>query len=104
MPGARGRGGARPCGREHAVTINTNEFPPEVFSIRGQADITEVEGIVPAPSEASRVLPNRDRLAEVKEVAGVVRPLDVDEARVVVAVVRTAPALQVGIREAGVDG
>ncbi len=52
----------------------------------------------------SRVLPHRDRLAEVKEVAGVVRPLDVDEARVVVAVVRTAPALQVGIREAGVDG
>jgi hypothetical protein len=36
-----------------AVSIDTETFPPEVLSIRGKAEITEVEGIDPEYAEAA---------------------------------------------------
>ena len=36
-----------------AVTVDTEGFPPEVLSIRGRAEITEVDGIVPEYAEAA---------------------------------------------------
>ena len=36
-----------------AVTIDTEGFPPEVLSIRGKAEITEVDGVVPEYAEAA---------------------------------------------------
>ena len=36
-----------------AVTIDTEAFPPEVLSIRGRAEITEVDGVVPEYSRAA---------------------------------------------------
>ena len=37
-----------------AVTIDTDAFPPEVLSIRGQASLTELDGIVPEYALAAR--------------------------------------------------
>jgi hypothetical protein len=37
-----------------AVTIDTEASPPEVLSIRGRAEITEVDGIPPAYASAAR--------------------------------------------------
>ena len=37
-----------------AVTIDTESFPPEVLTIRGPVEITEVEGIPPAYASAAR--------------------------------------------------
>jgi hypothetical protein len=36
-----------------AVTIDTEAFPPEVLSIRGKAEITEVDGIPPEYAQAA---------------------------------------------------
>ncbi len=36
-----------------AVTIDTETFPPEVLSIRGRAEITEVDGVVPEYARAA---------------------------------------------------
>ena len=36
-----------------AVTVDTESFPPEVLSIRGLAEITEVDGIVPEYAQAA---------------------------------------------------
>lgn len=36
-----------------AVTVDTESFPPEVLSIRGRADITEVDGVMPEYAEAA---------------------------------------------------
>jgi hypothetical protein len=36
-----------------AVTVDTDSFPPEVLSIRGKAEITEVDGIVPEYAQAA---------------------------------------------------
>ena len=36
-----------------AVTIDTETFPPEVLSIRGKAEITETDGIVPEYAQAA---------------------------------------------------
>jgi hypothetical protein len=36
-----------------AVTIDTETFPPEVLSIRGRAEITETDGIVPEYAQAA---------------------------------------------------
>jgi hypothetical protein len=36
-----------------AVTVDTEEFPPEVLSIRGKAEITEVDGVVPEYARAA---------------------------------------------------
>jgi hypothetical protein len=36
-----------------AVTVDTESFPPEVLSIRGSADITEVDGVMPEYAEAA---------------------------------------------------
>jgi hypothetical protein len=43
--------------REHpeiAVSIDTETFPPEVLSIRGTAEVTEVDGIAPEYAQAAR--------------------------------------------------
>jgi hypothetical protein len=37
-----------------AVTVDTETFPPEVLSIRGQAEITEVDGVAPEYADAAR--------------------------------------------------
>lgn len=37
-----------------AVTIDTESFPPEVLSIRGEASLAEVDGIVPEYALAAR--------------------------------------------------
>lgn len=37
-----------------AVSIDTDSFPPEVLSIRGRAEVTEVDGIVPEYALAAR--------------------------------------------------
>ena len=37
-----------------AVTIDTEGFPPEVLSIRGEASVTEVAGVVPEYALAAR--------------------------------------------------
>jgi hypothetical protein len=39
---------------EVAISIDTDSFPPEVLSIRGQAEITEVDGIAPEYAAAAR--------------------------------------------------
>jgi hypothetical protein len=36
-----------------AVTIDTDGFPPEVLSLRGQVEITEVDGIAPEYARAA---------------------------------------------------
>jgi hypothetical protein len=36
-----------------AVTVDTEAFPPEVISIRGKAEITEVDGIAPEYAQAA---------------------------------------------------
>jgi hypothetical protein len=36
-----------------AVTVDTETFPPEVLSIRGKAEITEIDGIAPEYAEAA---------------------------------------------------
>ena len=36
-----------------AVTVDTETFPPEVLSIRGSAEITEADGVVPEYSRAA---------------------------------------------------
>jgi hypothetical protein len=36
-----------------AVTVDTDTFPPEVLSIRGKAEITEIDGIVPEYAQAA---------------------------------------------------
>lgn len=36
-----------------AVTVDTEAFPPEVLSIRGKAEITEVQGVVPEYAQAA---------------------------------------------------
>jgi hypothetical protein len=36
-----------------AVTVDTEAFPPEVLSIRGKAEITQVDGIVPEYAQAA---------------------------------------------------
>ena len=36
-----------------AITIDTEAFPPEALSIRGEAEITEVEGVAPEYAEAA---------------------------------------------------
>ena len=36
-----------------AVTIDTETFPPEVLSVRGEAEITEVDGVVPEYARAA---------------------------------------------------
>jgi hypothetical protein len=38
---------------EVAVSIDTESFPPEVLNIRGRAEITEVDGIVPEYAQAA---------------------------------------------------
>jgi hypothetical protein len=38
---------------EVAVTVDTEAFPPEVLSIRGKAEITEVDGVVPEYAQAA---------------------------------------------------
>jgi len=37
-----------------AVTIDTDEFPAEVLLLRGQAHVTDVDGVVPEYAEAAR--------------------------------------------------
>jgi hypothetical protein len=37
-----------------AITIDTDSFPPEVLSIRGQASVTEVDGVVREYALAAR--------------------------------------------------
>jgi hypothetical protein len=39
---------------EVAITIDTESFPPEAVTIRGSAEITEVDGIVPEYANAAR--------------------------------------------------
>ena len=39
---------------EVAVTIDTETFPPEVLTIRGRVEISEVEGIPPEYASAAR--------------------------------------------------
>jgi hypothetical protein len=36
-----------------AVSIDTDAWPPEVLSIRGRAEVTEVDGVVPEYAEAA---------------------------------------------------
>jgi len=36
-----------------AITVDTETFPPEVLSIRGMAEITEIDGIVPEYAQAA---------------------------------------------------
>ena len=38
---------------EVAISIDTEAFPPEVLSIRGRAEITEVDGVAPEYAEAA---------------------------------------------------
>jgi hypothetical protein len=38
---------------EVAVSIDTESWPPEVLSIRGRAEVTEVDGIVPEYAQAA---------------------------------------------------
>jgi hypothetical protein len=43
--------------REHpesAISIDTESFPPEVLTIRGTAEVTEVDGVAPEYAEAAR--------------------------------------------------
>jgi hypothetical protein len=35
------------------MTIDTETFPPEVLSVRGKAEITEVDGVVPEYARAA---------------------------------------------------
>lgn len=52
----------RPAGRlaalrarpEVAVTIDTEQFPPEVLLLRGRAAVSEVDGVVPEYALAAR--------------------------------------------------
>jgi hypothetical protein len=37
-----------------AVTVDTETFPPEVLSIRGSAEITEADGVVPEYAQAAQ--------------------------------------------------
>lgn len=37
-----------------AITIDTEAFPPEVLLIRGEASVTEVDGLAPEFKEAAR--------------------------------------------------
>jgi len=37
-----------------AITIDTDAFPPEVLLIRGEASVTEVDGLVPEFKESAR--------------------------------------------------
>jgi hypothetical protein len=37
-----------------AITIDTEAFPPEVLQIRGEASVTEVDGLAPEFKEAAR--------------------------------------------------
>ena len=37
-----------------AITIDTDGFPPEVLLVRGRAEITEVDGVVPAYALSAR--------------------------------------------------
>lgn len=54
---------------EVAVSIDTESSPPEVLSIRGRVEITEVEGVAPEYAEAARRFlgpePAAEYLAEV---------------------------------------
>ena len=36
-----------------AISVDTESFPPEVLSIRGRAEITEVDGVAPEYAEAA---------------------------------------------------
>jgi hypothetical protein len=49
-----GRLGALRANPEVAVTIDTETFPPEVLTIRGPVEITEVEGVPPEYASAAR--------------------------------------------------
>ena len=43
-----------------AITIDTEEFPPHVLLIRGQASVTDVDGFAPEFKEAARRYPGEE--------------------------------------------
>jgi hypothetical protein len=47
-----------------AVSIDTESFPPEVLSIRGRAEITEIDGVAPEHAEAARRFLGPEQAAE----------------------------------------
>jgi hypothetical protein len=49
---------------EVAVSIDTESFPPEVLSIRGRAEIDEIDGVAPEYAEAARRFLGREQAAE----------------------------------------
>lgn len=48
---------------EVAVSIDTESFPPEVLSIRGRAEISEIDGVAPEYAEAARRFLGPERAA-----------------------------------------
>lgn len=50
-PGVSGRSGANP---NVAVTIDTETFPPEVLTLRGRVEISEVDGVPAEYAAAAR--------------------------------------------------
>src|SRR5919106_931629 len=46
-----------------AVSIDTESFPPEVLSIRGKAEITEIDGVAAEYAEAARHFLGPDQAA-----------------------------------------
>jgi hypothetical protein len=49
---------------EVAVSIDTESFPPEVLSIRGRAEIDEIDSVAPEYAEAARRFLGREQAAE----------------------------------------
>jgi hypothetical protein len=49
---------------EVAVSIDTESFPPEVLSIRGRAEIDDIDGVAPEYAEAARRFLGREQAAE----------------------------------------
>ena len=49
---------------EVAVSIDTESFPPEVLSIRGQAEIAEIDGVAPEYAEAAHRFLSPEQAAE----------------------------------------
>jgi hypothetical protein len=51
---AAARLGALRANPDVAITIDTESFPPDVLLVRGQASVTEVDGVVPEYALAAR--------------------------------------------------
>ena len=47
-----------------AISVDTESFPPEVLSIRGRAEIAEIEGVAPEYAEAAHRFLGPEQAAE----------------------------------------